>query len=56
MTTSRTQKVLESGCSHCAVVNQILQIMHIEYRSTAALLSLIAQSTANMPISISVRH
>jgi len=32
MTVSHAQKVLVSGCSHCDIINQMLQIRHIEYQ------------------------
>jgi len=55
MTTSRAQKALVSGCIHCDVVNQTLQIRHIGYRSAVALSSPIVQITADVLLS-DVRH
>ena len=39
------------SCSHCNVINQILQIRHIGYRSAVALSSPMLQITADVPIS-----
>jgi len=39
------------SCSHCDVVNQMLQIRRIGYRSVAALLSPMLQITADVPMS-----
>jgi len=49
------QNVLVSGCTHCDVVNQTLQIRHIGYRNAVALLSLVLQITADVLMS-DVRH
>ena len=43
------------SCSHCDIVNQMLQIRRIGYRSAVALSSPMLQMTANVPVS-DVRH
>jgi len=59
-TASCAQKAPVSGCSHCDIVSQMLQIRHIGYWSMVALSSTIVQITANVPIwypiTISVWH
>ena len=39
------------SCTHCNVVNQMLQIRRIEYRSAVALLSLLLQINIDVPMS-----